>query len=144
MNDKEQLFLSVPADHSNLFLIGSFVEEVFKQENWIKPTRDFVYNLQLGLHELCTNIIEHAYGTETDGDIKIWVEASQKEETIIFEIHDSGCAFDPRNVPAFKFGTLQEKGFGLYLIKQLFDKVSYERIDHINHWHLTKTLDQGA
>ncbi len=86
-----------------------------------------VYDVRLALDEACTNIIEHSYGGEGKGDIQCSVESA--EEGIKIILKDWGKKFDPDQIPKPDLNVdledLQPRGLGLYLMKNLMDKIEY-------------------
>lgn len=86
------------------------------------------YSVQLAVDEACTNIVEHAYGGEDLGDIKINCKAGSDGLEII--IHDDGKQFDPDSLPEPNIGApLEEigtRGAGVFLMRKLMDEVHFE------------------
>ncbi|MFQ5436664.1 MAG: ATP-binding protein [Anaerolineae bacterium] len=89
-----------------------------------------IFHIELACDEACTNIIEHAYGGEDKGSIRVMWTA--KDDKFIVSIHDNGRAFqpekvttpekpDPDRVEKMKIG-----GLGIHFMRQLMDKVIYE------------------
>jgi serine/threonine-protein kinase RsbW len=90
-----------------------------------------VYGIQLAADEACSNIIEHAYKQDPDGDIEISCsEEANKNFVIIFRDH--GCCFNPSKVPEpVMTGGIKDRqvgGLGLFLMRQLMDEVHYEAL----------------
>ena len=87
-----------------------------------------VYNIQLAADEAASNIIEHAYEGVSDGVLEISCGLKNDELTII--LVDHGESFDPSDIPMpnLKADLSERKigGLGLYLMRKLMDKVSYE------------------
>ena len=101
-----------------------------------EDTRD---TLRLVIQELGTNIVRHAYNGLTGT-----IEAHFKREGVqlIMEFRDfapnSFTAPDEIILPNPE--SLPSGGWGLYLIHQGVDKVTYERLADGNLWKLLKTL----
>jgi serine/threonine-protein kinase RsbW len=87
-----------------------------------------VYAVQLSADEACTNVIEHAYGGECDDQIEVTCNITDAGLTII--VKDHGQVFDPGSVPEPDLGSDLSKrgigGLGLYLIRNMMDRVEYE------------------
>lgn len=89
---------------------------------------DAVYAVEMAVDEACTNIIEHAYGGEGQGDIECTCQINHNELTVT--LRDYGCPFEPSDVPEPDIDAAledrQEGGLGLYLIQKLMDEVHFE------------------
>ncbi len=85
-----------------------------------------IYCLKLALAEGFTNAVRHAHHTlppETTIDIglTLWVDR------IEIRIWDQGKPFNPDVLEEPEPGTLQEGGYGWFLLRRLADQVIYER-----------------
>lgn len=101
---------------------------------------DFIYLIELAISEICTNIIKHAYDKK-EGDISGRV--TLLNNGIQLDFYDQGSSFDPNSVPEPYPDPhhLAEGGYGLHIVRQIMDVVSYEiEQDKGNHWHLIKFL----
>ena len=98
------------------------------------------YNFTLALHELCTNIVAHAYSQE-QGHIQIELSMEYDPPTIHARVFDNGAPFDAGTVHKPDLENVQEHGYGLFLIEQLVDDVQYTRLDEGNLWQLTRAID---
>ena len=91
---------------------------------------DDVFRIELACDEACTNIIQHAYGDEDIGDIKVSLERTK--EAFIIVLRDKGKTFNPEDVPmpAFpanpdKVDELKVGGLGLHFMRTIMDEVRY-------------------
>jgi len=102
---------------------------------------DFIYQVELAISEICTNIIKHAYGN-TGGQIQC--EITLLNNGVQLDFYDTGQSFDPNTIPSPKSDPyrLEEGGYGLHIVRQIMDVVSYEHDTEKgnNHWHLLKLL----
>jgi serine phosphatase RsbU (regulator of sigma subunit)/anti-sigma regulatory factor (Ser/Thr protein kinase) len=101
---------------------------------------DFVYLIELAISEICTNIIRHAYA-ELEGNIDGRI--TLLNNGIQLDFYDKGTSFDPNTVPRPKTNpsNLVEGGYGLHIVRQIMDVVSYENHPKRgNHWYLLKLL----
>lgn len=96
------------------------------------------YNVELASHEVCTNIVDHAYAGQVDGVIS--VEIRLRKGMIEIEFRDWGHPFDPGSAQAPDLTLPQEGGYGLFLAHALLDDVHYERRADVNLWRLRKKL----
>lgn len=110
--------------YKNLAEIDDFISQIIADFGFSSGQ---VYDIRLALDEACTNIIEHSYGGEEKGDIQCSVERA--EEGIKIILKDWGKKFDPDQIPKPDFNVdledLQPRGLGLYLMKNLMDKIEY-------------------
>ena len=85
------------------------------------------YAVQMAVDEACSNIIEHAYGDEGHGDIRI--ECTNLEAGLEVVIIDQGQPFEPDQIPRLDpAAPLEERtrrGMGLFFIYNLMDRVEY-------------------
>lgn len=117
-----------PANYKNLELIREFVATAAKDARCDEPC---IYAIQLAADEACSNIIEHAYKTEDDGEIEC--TCSQDGDYLVVVFRDHGTSFNPDLVPepdlTGKLNKRQIGGLGLYLIRHLMDEVIYESLE---------------
>ncbi|MEF3273691.1 MAG: ATP-binding protein [Chloroflexus sp.] len=140
LEPNELIRLDLPARHAYLHLLSETIAEILRQMDITDET--LIYNVQLSAHEVCTNIISHAYRNVSDGKgrINIIVTLHAQPPRIEIEIHDTGESFDPELVPQPNLSEAQIHGYGLFLIRHLMDVVSYTSNAHGNRWHLVKHL----
>ena len=91
---------------------------------------DEIYSVQLAVDEACTNIIEHAYGGDSEAHIECTCNAVFDSLTVI--LRDHGKPFDPSTVPAPDLASDIKKrrvgGLGIFLMRRSMDDVSYESL----------------
>lgn len=93
---------------------------------------DELFRIELACDEACTNIIEHAYGGENVGEIRItW---SIDDKTFMITMVDDGLPFDPNSVPppevpddSDDLDGLKIGGLGIYFMRNLMDEVHFSR-----------------
>lgn len=121
--------------------LAKFVEELGEELNL---TPDLVFNLNLVLEEAVANVILYAYSKEEQQDIILTVEESDKN--LIFVLTDNGKEFDPTQAPDADITLSAEErqigGLGIFLIRQIMDKVEYQRIEGKNVLTLGKLLNE--
>lgn len=87
-----------------------------------------VYAVQLAVDEAATNVIEHAYGGDDQGDMDITCKIDEQNLTVT--IHDHGKTFNPNHVPEpvtnVPLEQLRSRGLGVFLIRKMMDEVCYE------------------
>ncbi len=109
---------------SSLESICLFISEEAKEAGL---NDDNVYAIQLAVDEACSNIIEHAYLGDDNGEIIC--ECNILNDSFEVILKDNGKSFNPDSIPEPKIGVPLEKlelrGAGLYLIRKLMDEVEY-------------------
>lgn len=131
--------LDLACEKTRLGELRSFLSGVLEP----KGLSDIVQNqLILAVEEVCANLIIHSHGCNPNDTIKLRVtDDSQK---IIFEIYDSGEAF---NILEYQTPDLshviKEKrkgGLGILLVKKIMDKIEFESKNSQNVCRLVKQL----
>ncbi|MDQ6907167.1 MAG: ATP-binding protein [Chloroflexota bacterium] len=95
-----------------------------------------VYQLQLAVSELATNIIKHAYRDRAPGIIEI--RGHGVGDVVILEFFDTGNAYEKKTPKLPDLADLAEGGYGSFIIQQCVDDVTYDQADGRNHWRLEK------
>jgi serine/threonine-protein kinase RsbW len=89
-----------------------------------------VYSIELCTDEACTNIIEHAYRGQENGEIECTCDSN--DEKLVIIIRDHGKPFDPSNVAVPDLDAdLEDRpvgGLGVFLMKKLMDEVRFEQL----------------
>ena len=137
MSQVELFQIKLPAKFKYLSMIGSCIESFMTHMEGIPEPAETTYMLQLAVHEVCNNIVEHAYDHE---DGRIWADFSVDygERRVVVDLRDQGAAFDVASVAEPDLAQPAERGYGLYLARQIMDTVEYKRADPNNHWHMEK------
>lgn len=136
--------LRVRSESTNLYTICDFVTEHAEKAGM--GERD-VGKTKIAIYEACLNIIEHAYRSNPEHWIDVWVEYDPERFTIYVKDYGIGFEFHQQkryDVQAAMEGR-QTGGFGLYIIRRSMDEVEY-RADPINGNRLTlvKYLRSGV
>ncbi len=117
--------LHVPSSTENLSMIRDFVGAIGERAG-MSPGEQA--KLELAVDEACTNVIEHAYGSDTTREVT--VKARLDAEMIQIEIIDTGRGFDPAAIEEADLEQMirkrQSGGLGLRLIRSLMDEVQYQ------------------
>ena len=105
----------------------------------------FVFETNLALDELFTNIISYGYDDKKVHHIKITITLENGE--LLFNIEDDGIPFNPTEVDEPDLGcTLEEckiGGLGIHLAKNLMDEVCYQRCKDKNILTLKKNIQEA-
>jgi len=107
-----------------------------------------VFHVQLAVDEACTNVVEHAYGGEEQGDIHFCCEIDPIREWFVVRIRDNGKPFDPDSIPepnlTHDLADLQVGGLGMYFMRKIMDRVEFRFQDGWNEVVMYKQLgDEG-
>lgn len=118
----------------------SKITEKFCENNNL-PMR-ILFDINLSLDELLTNIIH--YGFDDEKEHTIIVKLSLSENILEITIEDDGKAFDPLNAkPPNLDQSIEDKpigGLGIYLVKNLMTEINYKRLKSKNILVLTKIV----
>ena len=116
---------------SEISKLQLFIDEIGEELNL---AFDVTFNLNLVLEEAISNIILYAYPKEESQTLT--VVAKTQDNNLIFVITDSGKEFDPTQIPDADITLSAEEreigGLGIFLIRQIMNKVEYQRIDNKN------------
>jgi len=132
------LTLNMEAQLNEIERIQAAVTILSQAENW---PPELLYQIELVLEEIGTNIIKYGQDGEKETEIQITLTSDRKSLTM--EIIDTGKPFDPfadapqpdldSDVPDRPIG-----GLGVYLVRKLMDEASYRREDGMNKVTLVK------
>ena len=132
------LTLNMEAQLNEIDRIHAAVKILSQAEDW---PPDLLFQIELVLEEIGTNIIKYGQDGQKETDIEITLTSDSKSLTL--EIVDSGKPFDPfadapppdldSPVPDRPIG-----GLGVYLVRKLMDEASYRREDGMNKVTLIK------
>lgn len=92
------------------------------------------YFIRLAIEELGTNWIK--YGCPEPIEHRMTFELSLRADAVILKTTDTGPAFNPLKAPPPRNDLPLEKqevgGLGILLLRKMADRMSYERVDHLN------------
>lgn len=120
-------YLTALRDAVHAFCVDVLASEAYEEQ---------VYQLQLAVSELATNIIRHAYDDREAGTVEMRGQGDGNVVTLDF--YDTGKAYDPKTPRLPDLEHLAEGGYGSFIIQQSVDRVAYDRADARNHWRLEK------
>lgn len=144
---------SVPDDYASgkKLIIKNQVDELKKLEAFIEQAGEatdlspaLIMSLNLAMEEAVSNVIFYAY-PKGEIDHTIEIIFSKKGKEITFEIRDSGVPFDPTAKEDADITLSAEErnigGLGIYMVKQIMDKVEYKREMDKNILTMVKILE---
>jgi serine/threonine-protein kinase RsbW len=132
--------LDLPASMKYLNVMGACIAEMLQREDDVNNLSTIIYNVQLAAHEACANIVDHAYSAP-GGRIVVLLSVLHNPRRMVVELHDSGQSFDPSQVKEPVLGEPQVRGYGLFLMRQIMDEVTYDTQPGHNRWRMVKQLD---
>ena len=101
-----------------------------------------VFDLNVVLDELLSNIINYGYDDKAPHEIRVTLSAS--DTAVEIRIEDDGKAFNPLAAPEPDLTLpLAERaigGLGLHFVRKLMDDVKYQRENNRNYMFLKKYL----
>jgi len=134
-----QRSLTLPNSIETIPLLNEFIDGVVEE---LGLDMSLGMSLNLALEEAVVNVMDYAYPAGVQGEvgIKLWAT----DALLKFSITDSGIPFDPtKTKDADTTLSAEERpigGLGIFLVKQLMDKVSYERANGKNVLTLQKNI----
>lgn len=126
-------------DLAEISRLEVFVEELGGQ---LCLSPDITMNINLALEEAIANIIMYAYPVKESREIILKVTFTGQQ--LIFLLTDSGISFDPTQVSDVDFDlSIEDRpigGLGIFLIRQIMNEVTYQRIDGKNKLIMKKNI----
>lgn len=102
------------------------------------------FDISIIIDELATNVINYAFSDDKLHEFTITLR--KIEEIVHIEILDEGIPFDPlkRSEPDIESSLEDRKigGLGIYLARQLAEKIIYTRIDNKNKLDIFVTTEE--
>jgi anti-sigma regulatory factor (Ser/Thr protein kinase) len=109
--------------------LNTLCRNLEKYGNSIGLTPKCIFQLNLALDELFTNIVSYSYKDENTHWITI--SLSHTDNTLVISIEDSGAPFDPVSIEISQPNNTIEDcrigGLGLHLVRKMVDDIVYER-----------------
>ena len=138
-----QRSLTLVNDLKRVPRLNAFIDEVCEANGFDMAT---IMQLNLAIEEAVVNVMNYAYPAGSKGDITIETKSNGKEMTFI--ISDTGKPFDPTAKPEVDTTLSAEDraigGLGIHLIRQIMDRINYERANGHNILTLIKKLNNPA
>jgi anti-sigma regulatory factor (Ser/Thr protein kinase) len=101
-----------------------------------------IFEANLALDELFTNIISYGFDDKNEHTIRITI--SFQNDELVFNIEDDGIPFNPTEVESPDLECTIEEcrigGLGIHLAKNLMDEVCYQRCNEKNVLTLRKNI----
>lgn len=101
-----------------------------------------VFNFQLSLDEIVTNIILHGY--DDDREHQIVVRLTLEDSVLSAEVEDDGRPFNPLEAPPADVEAVVDNrpigGLGLHIVRSMMDSLEYRRENGRNILTLRKAV----
>ncbi len=127
----------IQASTENLAEVREFVSKHASDHGFSKKN---ISDIRLAVDEACTNIIKHAYNYDKSKVVSIELEFNNNQ--LIVVLSDYGIGFNPDsyekpNIPE-QIKLKKRGGMGVHLIRNLMDKVVYQKSDGKNILYMKK------
>lgn len=136
----ELIRVELPASYKYLNVLGAFIREMlsraFSEE--VAKLETVSQEMELAVHEVCTNIVTHAYAQQPGQIIQLDFKLYPNLGKLEVELHDHGQNFDYSAVAEPDLENGQVHGYGLYIVRSLVDELFYEPQVGGNYWRLVK------
>lgn len=141
MSDIYRSAIVLPTDLSQLGVLEEQVAAVLAHAPDLTEPDIVRYNIWLATHELCVNIINHAYDN-AQGEFHVAFALVDDPLRVEIDTHDHGRAlFDLEGWAAPDLDDPPIHGLGIFLMHELMDKVEYTPLPGDSRWRLIKYLD---
>jgi serine/threonine-protein kinase RsbW len=101
-----------------------------------------LFEINLGLDELFTNIISYGFDDGIEHQIKF--SLAKEKETLVVQVEDDGKPFNPLEAAdpevSQDLDTINIGGLGIHLVKKMMDDIDYQRVKGKNKLILKKCV----
>lgn len=119
--------------------VNRFIEEI---GNELGLSMELRMDLNLVIEEMVSNVIFYAYPKDVEGEIEL--EAEYDGNELCFVLSDSGKEFDPTQKedanPDINPTEREIGGMGIYIVKNIMNEVSYQRLEGKNLLTMRKNI----
>jgi serine/threonine-protein kinase RsbW len=151
----QTVHINLPASLKYLKVLGACLKTVLAQEQssqgrqvqerQVKERQLMLNNVWLAVHEICVNIVEHAYTPASEqARIEVSIFLNRQDRCLTIHLVDTGQPFDMHDMERPPLMEGQVHGYGLFLARSLMDTVNYQRQGSKNCWSLEKCLCQES
>jgi serine/threonine-protein kinase RsbW len=129
---------------SNLSELDALCQNLEKFGQSLGLSKKCIFEANLALDELFTNIISYGFEDKNEHTIKITI--SFQNDKLVFNIEDDGIPFNPTKAETPDLECTIEEcrigGLGIHLAKNLMDEVCYQRCNNKNILTLKKNIKE--
>ena len=120
--------------------VNAFNEEIGEE---LQLDMELLMNLNLVMEEMVSNVIFYAYPEGKTADIELTAECTG--HTLTFVLSDKGREFDPTMKEDIDTATdpadRELGGLGIYIVKNIMNEVTYQRLEGKNLLTMKKDLE---
>ena len=135
--------LRIKNEVSELEKVAQFVEEIGEE---LGLNMELQMNLNLVMEEMVSNVIFYAYPEGEEAEIELLAKSDGKELT--FVLSDQGKEFDPTAKedadPDINPADREIGGMGIFIVKNIMNKVTYQRLEGKNLLTMTKGIEDQS
>lgn len=133
----ETLDLTLDATYLGLRDIADWLDRVFAAAGWADTSSRG--SIELAIHEIAANVVDHS--APADGVIQL--RALCEDQALSVSLTDSGTAFEADEYVTPNAEKPQVRGYGLMIVEQVADQLSYDRKDDRNVWSAKFTITEA-
>jgi anti-sigma regulatory factor (Ser/Thr protein kinase) len=130
---------TVAADPAQLTVLNEFLRDFWRATALAPAGMQF---FELALEEIFLNVVMH--GVRPENMPLVQVSLNRVADSVTMTVEDDGPQFDPLSLPPPDLSAgLADRpvgGLGVFLVRELMDTVSYERVGARNQLRMVKTL----
>ena len=130
---------------SNLSELDTLCQNLEEFGKKIGLSKKLIFEINLALDELFTNIISYGFNDEEEHVIKVTLSPDNEELCLCIE--DDGIPFNPSDFETSDVACSVENckvgGLGIHIIRKLMDEICYQRTDDKNILTLKKSLSNN-
>jgi serine/threonine-protein kinase RsbW len=130
---------TVPSEAAQLGVLTQFLQEFWSAAH-LPPAQALPF--ELALEEVFMNVVLH--GTTAGALCEVEVSLTLTSDGLMMTIEDEGPGFDPLSLPppdvTASLADRRVGGLGVFLVRQMMDSVSYERVAGRNQLRMSKSL----
>ena len=132
--------LSIRNQMTELEKVNQFIDEISEE---LGLSMELTMNLNLVVEEMVVNVISYAFPEGSDAEIELLAMSDGKELTLL--LSDQGREFDPTMKESADMNVNPAErnlgGIGIYIVKNIMNKVTYQRLEGKNVLTMTKSIN---
>jgi len=110
--------------------------------NVMELPQKYLFEINLGLDELFTNIISYGFDDGIEHQVKF--SLAKDKETLVVQVEDDGVPFNPLEAAGHAVSddldSINIGGLGIHLVKKMMDDIDYQRVEGRNRLILKKCV----